>query len=152
MWTAHVMGSPDAGDPDRREAGERAVLLATKLHVPASGASSFTGRSARRTFGGTTPQAHVAECARGLGQDDITCAVGPRVRSEDQRFGWLSLDTSDNDPVWFWMYVVAALQKVSPGVGTRAFELLGMGADPLRVVLPNLLNELATSNASCAHP
>jgi LuxR family maltose regulon positive regulatory protein len=64
--------------------------------------------------------------------------------SEDQRFGWLSLDPSDNDPVWFWMYVVAALQKVSPGVGTRAVELLAMGADPVQVVLPTLLNDLDT--------
>ena len=63
---------------------------------------------------------------------------------EDQRFGWLSLDPSDNDPVWFWMYVVAALQKVSPGVGTRAVELLAMGADPVQVVLPTLLNDLDT--------
>ena len=54
------------------------------------------------------------------------------------------LITSDNDPVWFWMYVVAALQKVSPGVGIRAVELLAMGADPVQVVLPTLLNDLDT--------
>ena len=42
------------------------------------------------------------------------------------------------------MYVVAALQKVSPGVGTRAVELLAMGADPVQVVLPTLLNDLDT--------
>jgi LuxR family maltose regulon positive regulatory protein len=63
---------------------------------------------------------------------------------EDQRFGWLSLDHSDNDPVWFWMYVVAALQKISPNVGSRAVELLAMGADPVQVVLPTLLNDLDT--------
>jgi LuxR family maltose regulon positive regulatory protein len=59
--------------------------------------------------------------------------------------GWLSLDSSDNDPVWFWMYVIAALQKASPGVGTRAIELLAMGADPMQVVLPTLLNDLAAT-------
>ena len=63
---------------------------------------------------------------------------------QDQRFGWLSLDSSDNDPVRFWMYVVAALQKVSPRVGTHAVELLTMGADPVQVVLPTLLNDLDT--------
>ncbi|WP_234816326.1 LuxR C-terminal-related transcriptional regulator [Mycolicibacterium agri] len=61
---------------------------------------------------------------------------------EDHRFAWLSLDSSDNDPVWFWMYVVAALQTVSPGVGARAVELLRMAADPVQVVLPTLLNDL----------
>nr|WP_232001135.1 LuxR C-terminal-related transcriptional regulator [Mycobacterium sp. 1165178.9] len=40
------------------------------------------------------------------------------------------------------MYVVAALQKVSPGMGIRALELLAMGADPVQVVLPTLLNDL----------
>ncbi|MGX9787572.1 LuxR C-terminal-related transcriptional regulator [Mycobacterium sp. MMS18-G62] len=63
---------------------------------------------------------------------------------EDQRFGWVSLDASDNDPVWFWMYVVAALQNVVPGLGARAVELLTMGADPVQVVLPTLLNDLDT--------
>ncbi|HXD24987.1 MAG TPA: LuxR C-terminal-related transcriptional regulator, partial [Propionibacteriaceae bacterium] len=63
---------------------------------------------------------------------------------EDQPFGWLSVDSSDNDPVWFWMYVIAALQKVSPGVGVRALELLAMSADPEQVVLPTLLNDLDT--------
>ena len=53
--------------------------------------------------------------------------------SEDQQFGWLSLDRSDNDPVWFWMYVVAVLQTINPGVGTRAIELLQMGSDPVQL-------------------
>jgi LuxR family maltose regulon positive regulatory protein len=44
--------------------------------------------------------------------------------------------------VWFWMYVVAALQTASPGIGTRAIELLQMGADPVQVVLPTLMNDL----------
>src|SRR5262249_39790855 len=63
---------------------------------------------------------------------------------KDERFGWLSVDPSDNDPVWFWMYVIAALQQISPGVGIRAVELLAMGADPVQVVLPTLLNDLDT--------
>nr|WP_231983603.1 LuxR C-terminal-related transcriptional regulator [Mycobacterium sp. E2733] len=42
------------------------------------------------------------------------------------------------------MYVVAALQEISPGVGIRAVELLAMGADPAQVVLPTLLNDLDT--------
>jgi LuxR family maltose regulon positive regulatory protein len=42
------------------------------------------------------------------------------------------------------MYVVAALQKVCAGVGTRAVQLLAMGADPVQVVLPTLLNDLDT--------
>ena len=65
-----------------------------------------------------------------------------RVRN-GRRFAWVSLDPADNDPVRFWTYVVAALQKANPGIAVNALELLGMGADPRQVVLPSLLNELA---------
>jgi LuxR family maltose regulon positive regulatory protein len=139
-----VTGSAGRSDNGVGEGAERAVLLATKLHVPTTGGwlvdrpallealSAGRGRkltllSAPAGWGKTTL---LAQWASGAGQD--------------LRFGWVSLDRSDNDPVWFWMYVVAALQTVSPGVGARAVELLGMGADPVQVVLPTLLNDLNT--------
>ena len=40
--------------------------------------------------------------------------------------------------------MVAALQKACPGLDTRAVELIGVHADPRQVVLPTLLNELAS--------
>ena len=122
----------------------QAVLLATKLHVPAV---------RRRLVHRTTLLGAVSDA----GSRKLTLVSAPAGwgkttllaqwvldTEENQEFGWLSLDTSDNDPVWFWMYVIAALQTVSPGVGHRASELLAMGADPVQVVLPILLNELDT--------
>ena len=126
------------------DAGERAVLLATKLHVPDIGGQLVHRASLLEALlVGRRRKLTLLSAPAGWGKTTLLAqwVVGA---GEDQRFGWLSLDRSDNDPVWFWMYVIAALQKVSPGVGTRAFELLGMGADPLRVVLPNLLNQLAS--------
>ena len=126
------------------DAGERAVLLATKLHVPDIG-----GQLVHRTsllealLVGRRRKLTLLSAPAGWGKTTLLAQWVVGVGA-DQRVGWLSLDRSDNDPVWFWMYVIAALQKVSPGVGTRAFELLGMGADPVRVVLPNLLNQLAS--------
>lgn len=38
---------------------------------------------------------------------------------------WLSLDNDDNDPVRFWRYVIAALERVYAGVGESALALLG---------------------------
>jgi LuxR family maltose regulon positive regulatory protein len=121
---------------------QRAVLLASKLHVPAIGgevvhrATLLDALSAGRCRKLTLLSAPV-----GWGKTTLL-AQWALTTGENQRFGWLSLDPSDNDPVWFWMYVVAALQKVSPGVGTRAVELLAIGADPVHVVLPTLLNDL----------
>lgn len=132
---------PRLSNSDQR--GKRAVLLATKLHVPA-----VSGELVQRV-------GLLEMLSAGCGSKKLTLLSAPVgwgkttlltqwawAAQQDQRLGWLSLDASDNDPVWFWSYVIAALQKVEPGVGTRAVELLTMGADPIHVVLPSLLNEL----------
>jgi LuxR family transcriptional regulator, maltose regulon positive regulatory protein len=152
---ARLLGSTDSRSSDMTrsdgrsdsgvgEAAARAVLLATKLHVPAIG-GQLVHRAALldALSAGRRRKLTLLSAPAGWGKTTLLAqwALGA---GEDQRFGWLSLDLSDNDPVLFWMYVVAALQKVSPGVGTRAVELLAMGADPVQVVLPTLLNDLDT--------
>ena len=113
------------------DAGERAVLLATKCSCSRpSGASSFSGPPCWMRF----RRDYAANCAllsapAGWGKTTLVAQWVLRA-DKDQRFGWLSLDSSDNDPVWFWMYVIAALQNVSPGIGTRALELLRDGRRP----------------------
>jgi LuxR family transcriptional regulator, maltose regulon positive regulatory protein len=140
--------SPDAprtdgpGDSGAAEGAARAVLLATKLHVPAIG-SQLVHRGALldSLSAGRFCKLTLLSAPAGWGKTTVLAqwALGG---GENQQFGWLSLDPSDNDPVWFWMYTIAALQKISPGVGIRAVELLAMGADPVQVVLPTLLNDL----------
>src|SRR6201997_3445403 len=152
---ARQLGSTDSRSSDMNgsdgrsnsavgEAVARAVLLATKLHVPAIGAQ-LVHRAALldALSAGRRCKLTLLSAPAGCGKTTLLAqwALGA---GENQRFGWLSLDSSDNDPVWFWMYVVAALQKISPRVGIRAVELLAMGADPMQVVLPTLLNDLDT--------
>src|SRR6201997_2072093 len=152
---ARQLGSTDSRSSDMNgsdgrsnsavgEAVARAVLLATKLHVPAIGAQ-LVHRAALldALSAGRRCKLTLLSAPAGCGKTTLLAqwALGA---GENQRFGWLSLDSSDNDPVWFWMYVVAALQKISPSVGSRAVELLAMGADPVQVVLPTLLNDLDT--------
>ena len=142
--SSDVTGSAGRSDNGVGDAAARAVQLATKLHVPAIGAQ-LVHRAALldALSAGRHRKVTLLSAPAGWGKTTLLAqwALGA---GEDQRFGWLSLDHSDNDPVWFWMYVVAALQKVSPGVGIRAVELLAMGADPAQVVLPTLLNDLDT--------
>ena len=139
-----MTGSDGRSDNGIGEAAARAVLLATKLHVPAIGAQ-LVHRAALldALSAGRSRKLTLLSAPAGWGKTTVL-AQWALTAGEDQRFGWLSLDPSDNDPVWFWMYVIAALQKVSPGVGSRAVELLAMGADPVQVVLPALLNNLDT--------
>ena len=142
--SADVIGSAGRSDNGVGEGAERAVLLATKLHVPAIG-GQLVHRAALldALSAGRCRKVTLLSAPAGWGKTTLL-AQWALDAGEDQRFGWVSLDRSDNDPVWFWMYVVAALQQVSPGLGTRAVELLAMGADPVQVVLPTLLNDLNT--------
>ncbi|OBG98884.1 helix-turn-helix transcriptional regulator [Mycobacterium sp. E3251] len=137
-----MTASAGRGDNRAGEAAARAVLLATKLHVPAIGAQ-LVHRTALLDVlsAGRRRKLTLLSAPAGWGKTTVL-AQWALAAGEDQQFGWLSLDPSDNDPVWFWMYVIAALQKMSPGAGSRAIELLAMGADPVQVVLPTLLNDL----------
>jgi LuxR family maltose regulon positive regulatory protein len=145
--SSETIGSDVHSDKGVGEGAERAVLLATKLHVPAIG-GEFVHRGALldALSAGRRRKLTLVSAPVGWGKTTLL-AQWASGAGEDQRFGWLSLDRSDNDPVWFWMYVVAALQKVDPEVGTGAVELLAMGADPVRVVLPILLNDLDTAGS-----
>ncbi|MBU8826582.1 LuxR C-terminal-related transcriptional regulator [Mycolicibacterium goodii] len=127
---------------------ERAVLLATKLHIPAI-AGELVHRTALLDALSNSGRSRLILLSAPVGWGKTTLLSQWALGSDrDRRFAWLSLDASDNDPVWFWMYVIAALRKISPGVGARAVELLTMGADPVQVVLPALLNDLG----AVAHP
>jgi LuxR family maltose regulon positive regulatory protein len=140
--SSDVTGSAGRDASGVGEAAARPVLLATKLHVPAIG-TQLVLRAALLDALSAGRRGKVTLMSAPAGWGKTTAlAQWALTAGEDQRFAWLSVDHSDNDPVWFWMYVVAALQKVSPGAGTRAVELLAMGADPMQVVLPTLLNDL----------
>ena len=124
-------------------AAARATLLATKLHAPATrGQLVHRGALIEALSAGRQRKLTLLSAPAGWGKTTLL-AQWVQGLPPDQSFGWLSLDSSDNDPMWFWMYLVAALQNINPQVGTRAVEFLEMGADVLQVVLRILLNELA---------
>jgi LuxR family maltose regulon positive regulatory protein len=65
------------------------------------------------------------------------------------RVAWLSLDEGDNDPTHFLSYVVAALQVITPNLGSGVLAAL-QSAQPLaepsgrEAILTALLNEITT--------
>ena len=142
-----MIGSTGGRDDRPGDGAERTVLLHTKLHVPAIG-ERLVCRSALLDdlSAGRHCKLTVVSAPAGWGKTTLLAQWVSDANPND-RFGWLSLDSSDNDPVWFWMYLVAALQQVSPGLGARAVELLTMAADPVQVVLPTLLNDLESTAA-----
>ena len=121
---------------------EPSVLLATKLHVPALRHEliSRAGLVKALSAGGSR-KLTLLDAPAGWGKTTLLAQWVTNEQGHHQ-FAWLSLDRADNDPARFWTYAVAALRKAYPQMSTHAFDLLGVGADPLEVVLPTLLNEL----------
>jgi len=62
---------------------------------------------------------------------------------EPRPFGWLSLDSSDNDTVRFVDGAISALRTVAPGVGEEALSALTGPAGLMDVVLPSLINDVS---------
>jgi LuxR family maltose regulon positive regulatory protein len=73
------------------------------------------------------------------------------ARSDALRVAYVTLDTSDNDPIRFWRYVIAACQTFQPGFAKEALELLLASRlppfKPLEMMLTVLLNELGQLEA-----
>ncbi len=64
-------------------------------------------------------------------------------RRAEPAFAWLSLDDPDNDPIRFWLSVIAALRTCLPTCGEEARELLhSPQAPPLTTILTTLLSEM----------
>jgi len=59
-------------------------------------------------------------------------------------FCWLSLEENDNDPIRFWVYFIAALQSMNPGLSADTLPLLqSPEPPPLETILTILLNDLS---------
>ncbi|BBX33257.1 transcriptional regulator [Mycolicibacterium mageritense DSM 44476 = CIP 104973] len=131
-------------DGDRpADAGEPAVLLAAKSAPPAIRAQVIE-RAELIEILSAEPSRKLTLLSAPAGWGKTTLlAQWVSEADERRRRGWLSLDASDNDPARFWACAISALGKASPGVAPRALELIRMGADTGRVVLPTLLDELA---------
>jgi LuxR family maltose regulon positive regulatory protein len=72
-----------------------------------------------------------------------TTALATWARTSGHRVAWVTLDRDDNDPVQFLRYVVTAVGRAAPGLGTGPLRALrAPGADPLRSAVPRLVNEL----------
>ena len=127
-------------------APERDVLLATKLHMPASrpGLVPRPRLTARLDEG--LARGLVLVCApAGYGK---TVLLTEWTRRGECPAGWLSLDVADNDPARFWRHFVAALDGVCPEIGERVGPLLGPPAPAsFEGLVTALINELASDEA-----
>ena len=132
------------GAGNSQAAREQSPILATKLAVPRVRAS-FIARSrllARLEAGRAGPLTLVAAPA-GFGKTTLLAEWLGMRENRHLHIAWLSLDAGDRDPIQFLRYLVAALQSITPTVGTAVLNLLRSAqAPPVELLAPLLLNEL----------
>ena len=136
------MAEPPAAASGGVATAEQDVLLATKLHVPGP-RPGFVPRprlAARLEEG--LARGPVLVCApAGSGK---TVLLADWARGGGRPVAWLALDAGDNDPARFWRHVVAALDRVRPGLAGRVSPLLGPPSPrSFEGLVTAVINELA---------
>jgi len=91
---------------------------------------------------GTRSKLTLVSAPAGFGKSTLLAewlAVGP---ADGAVTAWLSLDPGDNQPVVFWINLIAALRTVAPTVGAKTLTLLESPGGSIEAALAPLLNDL----------
>ena len=118
------------------------TLIRTKVHPPL--ARELVPRPVPLAYlcGGSARRLTLIRAPAGWGKSSLL-STWFSADGATRSFAWLSLDSSDNDPVRFFMYVIEALRTVAPTIGDRSQLLLTTsGVGIVDEVLPVLINEL----------
>src|SRR5712691_2866198 len=142
------MGVPTPGPAVRYSALTQPTIpfvpLGTKLNPPA-GARRRVAREAilERLVSEDPRRLTLIDAPAGWGKTTVLAEWAADAR-EQRPFAWFAVDRADNDPVRFWGYAIEALRTLEPSLGSASLAALGVsGTNPVDVVLPPLINELA---------
>src|SRR6266511_1512762 len=104
------------------------ALLATKLYIPSAltGVLSRSRLAEQLNLGLLRPLILISAPA-GYGK---TTLLSTWVANCKYPVAWLTLDQGDNDPIRFWRYVGAALQKVNDHLGKSLHSTLYSAQTP----------------------
>lgn len=127
--------------PDETSAGERDDLLGTKLNIPRTRVDLLArSRLTDELDEGMGLQVILVCTPAGFGKTTLLADWAGKARWP---VGWLSLDPEDNDPVRFWRYVIAALDRACGNIRERLLPLLsGPGTASSQALISALVNEL----------
>jgi LuxR family maltose regulon positive regulatory protein len=125
-------------------------IIQTKLAIPPSPASSISRPHLIARLNRGVELGHrllLVTAPPGYGK---TTLLGAWANQGEHRFGWLALDSGDNDPAQFWNYLASALARHVPGLLEPIQTLLQN--DPLHqlpfdLLLAVLVNTLARETA-----
>jgi LuxR family transcriptional regulator, maltose regulon positive regulatory protein len=118
------------------------VLVATKFYLPALGEVVDRPRLVG-ALAASKQRLKLIRAPAGWGKTTLVAAWAESGQ-ESRRIAWVSLDGTDDEPSRFWLYVIEALRRVDPAVGSASLALLAApGTGVEEDVLASLLNELA---------
>jgi LuxR family maltose regulon positive regulatory protein len=120
------MAEPPTAPLELATPGTRDELLATKVNIPRTRPDRLArSRLFRRLDEGMGRPLVLVCTPAGFGKTTLLAnwAAGATLP-----VAWLSLDPDDNDPMRFWRYVVAALDRVVGGLGEQIVPLLSPGS------------------------
>jgi len=121
-------------------------ILTTKLYIPPPRAEFVPRPRLTKRLDESlarTPSLSLVSAPPGFGK---TTLLGEWIAGKIQNsVSWVSLDEKDNDPIRFWTYIIAALEKIQPGVGVNATTLLhAPQTAPIEETLIALINAMVT--------
>ncbi|MGD8997519.1 MAG: LuxR C-terminal-related transcriptional regulator [Anaerolineae bacterium] len=119
-------------------------LLSTKLYVPRPRSNLLSRpRLIQRLEEGLRRGRRLTLISAPAGYGKTTL-LSEWAADTDQKVAWLSLDEDDNDPVRYWTYVIAALQRVVADLGRGIPDALRSPQHPpIEVLLVPLINQIA---------
>jgi LuxR family transcriptional regulator, maltose regulon positive regulatory protein len=119
-------------------------ILATKLYIPPLPSRVVARPRLIKQLTDGLSLGHkltLISAPAGFGKSTL---VSEWIANCGRQVAWLSLDESDNDPVRFLIYLISALQTISPNLGAGILEALqSPQAPPIESILTALLNEIA---------
>ncbi len=123
-------------------------LLETKLYLPKWSAELV---SRPRLIDLIHPQRKLTLVSAPAGFGKTTLLAEWVASVPTRLVAWVSLDQSDNDPTFFWTYLITALKNIQASLGERSLSLLqSPQPPPIESVLMTLLNELTAVEADIA--
>jgi LuxR family maltose regulon positive regulatory protein len=120
------MAEPPTAPRDLAAPGARDELLGTKVSLPRTRPDRLARSRLVQRLGEGMGRPLVLACTpAGFGK---TTLLADWAADATLPVGWLSLDPDDNEPMRFWRYVVAALDRVVDGLGEHLVPLLSPGS------------------------
>ena len=131
------------------EAVPQSSLLATKLYIPPPRSRFVSRPRLIQHLNEGMQEKLTCICApAGFGKSSLLsewCAWYGEQTEQAPLIAWISLDSGDNDPVRFLSYVLAAIERLYPGVGDFARSLLiSRDQAAMQLILTTLINTLLT--------